>query len=227
MRQNQILLLDEDKSLSRFLCKELHSQGYLVDHLTDADEVFSRLESGDRYDLLLLELNLSKMDGLHLIKKLRLTLPKLPIFVITSRNRIEDKVHSLHSGADDCMTKPLSLTEFLARVRALLRRNIGHIASQTVVDDLLLNREDRRVERNGRRIDLTPREFDLLDVMMQSAGRPVPRTTLLGRVWKVSSEQSTNIVDVYMKYVRDKVDGPGERKLIHTVRGIGYELRSE
>jgi two-component system copper resistance phosphate regulon response regulator CusR len=149
----------------------------------------------------------------------------LPVLVLTARSRVEDKVLALQSGADDCLTKPFSLLELMARVSALLRRNSGLIPNCSTVGDLTLLRDERRVERNGRRIDLTPREFAILDVMMRNAGRPVSRATLLAEVWNTSSEPTTNIVDVYMKYVRDKIDLPGEPRLTHTVRGFGYELR--
>jgi two-component system copper resistance phosphate regulon response regulator CusR len=149
----------------------------------------------------------------------------LPVLVLTARSRVEDKVLALQSGADDCLTKPFSLLELMARVSALLRRNSGLIPNCSTVGDLTLLRDERRVERNGRRIDWTPREFAILDVMMRNAGRPVSRATLLAEVWNTSSEPTTNIVDVYMKYVRDKIDLPGEPRLTHTVRGFGYELR--
>jgi two-component system copper resistance phosphate regulon response regulator CusR len=138
---------------------------------------------------------------------------------------VEDKVTALRTGADDCVAKPFSLMELLARVRALVRRNSGVIPNCSTVGDLVFYREEHRVERNGRRIELTPREFAILDVLMRNAGLPVSRATLLEEVWNSSSEPSTNIVDVYMKYVRDKIDSPGEPRLTHTVRGIGYALR--
>jgi DNA-binding response OmpR family regulator len=135
-------------------------------------------------------------------------------------------VMALETGADDCLSKPFSLVELLARVNALMRRNSGLIPNCSTVGDLTIYRDQRRVERNGRRIDLTPREFAILDVLMRNAGRPVSRATLLEEVWNVSStESATNIVDVYMKYVRDKIDLPGEPGLTRTVRGFGYELR--
>jgi two-component system copper resistance phosphate regulon response regulator CusR len=147
------------------------------------------------------------------------------MLVLTARSGVEQKVAALHSGADDCLTKPFSLAELMARVQVLMRRNSGVIPNCSTVGDLVLLREERRVERNGRRIDLTPREFAILEFLMRTPGRPVSRATLLEEVWNMPSDPSTNIVDVYMKYVRDKVDLPGEPKLTHTVRGIGYELR--
>lgn len=221
----QILVVEDDVSLAGFLSVELQSQKYLVDVLHDGEEAFSVLDEKKHYDLLILDLNLPKLDGIGLIERIRPTQPRTPILVLTARSRVEDKVTAFHSGADDCLTKPFSLAELMARVQALLRRNSGLVPNCSRVGDLTLLREERRVERNGRRIDLTPREFAILDVMMRNAGRPVSRATLLQEVWNMPAEPSTNIVDVYMKYVRDKVDAPGERRLTHTIRGFGYELR--
>jgi DNA-binding response OmpR family regulator len=222
----RILIVEDDVSLSGFLCGELQAQGLIVEQVHDGEEALRMLEAKRRYDLLMLDLNLPKLDGISLIQRLRPTQPRLPILVLTARSRVEDKVKALETGADDCLTKPFSLIELLARVQALLRRNSGLVPSCSTVGDLTMYRDQRRVERNGRRIDLTPREFAILDVMMRNAGQPVSRATLLEEVWNMSSsDSSTNIVDVYMKYVRDKIDLPGEPRLTHTVRGFGYELR--
>jgi DNA-binding response OmpR family regulator len=147
--------------------------------------------------------------------------------VLTARSRVEDRVHALQNGADDCLNKPFSLLELMARVQALLRRNSGMIPDCSTVGDLQLHRQERRVERNGRRIELTPREFAILEVLTRNAGHPVSRATLLEEVWNMSPDATTNIVDVYVKYVRDKIDLPGEKKLTHTLRGFGYELRDD
>ncbi|MGA2728641.1 MAG: response regulator transcription factor [Terracidiphilus sp.] len=222
----RILIVEDDVSLSGFLCGELQAQGLIVEQVHDGEEALRMLEAKRRYDLLMLDLNLPKLDGISLIQRLRPTQPRLPILVLTARSRVEDKVKALETGADDCLTKPFSLIELLARVQALLRRNSGLVPNCSTVGDLTMYRDQRRVERNGRRIDLTPREFAILDVMMRNAGQPVSRATLLEEVWNMaSSDSSTNIVDVYMKYVRDKIDLPGEPRLTHTVRGFGYELR--
>jgi DNA-binding response OmpR family regulator len=220
----RVLVVEDDASLAGFLSAELQDHGFAVDIIRDGETALNKLMEKSAYDLLILELNLPKLDGISLIKHIRPTFPRLPVLVVTARNRTEDKVAALVSGADDCLTKPISLAELLARVRALLRRNGGLIPISSTVGDLTFHREERRVERNGRRIELTPREFALLDVMIQNAGHPVSRSALFERVWNTASEPSTNIVDVYMKYVRDKVDHPGEPRLLHTVRGFGYEL---
>lgn len=221
----QVLIVEDDVDLAGFLSGELGEHCFVVDVVHDGEEALTALQGKSGYDLVILDLNLPKLDGISVIQRVRPSLPRLPMLVLTARNRVEDRVLAIQTGADDCLTKPFSLSELLARVHALMRRNSGMIPNCSRVGDLILHREERRVERNGRRIDLTPREFAILDVMMRNVGRPVSRTTLLNEVWNIPGQPSTNIVDVYMKYVRDKVDLPGERRLTHTVRGFGYELR--
>jgi DNA-binding response OmpR family regulator len=222
----RILIVEDDVSLAGFLSGELNGHGFVAEQVHDGEEALCLLEAKRRYDLLLLDLNLPKIDGLSLIQRVRPSQPRLPMLVLTARSRVEDKVKALETGADDCLSKPFSLVELLARVNALMRRNSGVVPNCSTVGDLTIYRDQRRVERNGRRIDLTPREFAILDVLMRNAGRPVSRATLLEEVWNVSSADSaTNIVDVYMKYVRDKIDLPGEPGLTRTIRGFGYELR--
>jgi len=221
----RILIVEDDIELAGFLSAELEAHNYIVEVIHDGEAALAALESKTQYNLLILDLNLPKLDGMALIERVRPAQPRLPMMVLTARSGIEDKVKAFHTGADDCLTKPFSLMELLARVQALLRRNSGLIPNVSTVGDLTLMREERRVERNGRKIELTPREFAILDVMMRNAGRPVSRATLLAEVWNMPGEPSTNIVDVYMKYVRDKVDLPGEPRLTHTIRGFGYELR--
>ena len=220
-----ILIAEDDTSLSGFLSDELRGQGFSVEQALDGEAAIHALEANRRYNLLILDLNLPKLDGISLVQRLRPLQPRLPVLVLTARSRVEDKVSALESGADDCLTKPFSLVELLARVHALLRRNSSPVPNYSAVGDLVMYRDEHRVERNGRRIELTPREFAILEVLMRNAGHPVSRATLLEEVWNTSGESATNIVDVYMKYVRDKIDLPGEQRLTHTVRGFGYELR--
>jgi two-component system copper resistance phosphate regulon response regulator CusR len=223
--KKHILIVDDDVSLSGFLSTELQGLSHAVDLLHDGEAAIESLQKR-QYDLLILELNLPKIDGLNLLQLVRLSNPKLPVLVLTVRSRVEDRVSALHSGADDCLTKPFSLLELTARIGALMRRNVGVIPNVSVVDDLALYRDEHRIERNGRRINLTPREFAMLEFLMRSPGRPIARATLFEEVWRMPYASSTNIVDVYMKYIRDKVDLPGEPKLTHTIRGVGYEIRS-
>lgn len=221
----RILVVEDDVPLARLLCSWLHAEGYSGDVAHDGKEALGKILSGD-FNLVLLDLNLPDMDGLNLLGKMRGEKPELPVMVLTGRSRTEDKVMSLNGGADDCLIKPFSLIELLARIRALLRRrsNPGAELSPRNQAGLLLNREEYRVERNGRKIELTPREFDLLEYLMQHAPKPVSRAMLMEEVWHVPFDPSTNIVDVYMKYLRDKVDAGDEQKLIRTVRGVGYAL---
>jgi DNA-binding response OmpR family regulator len=220
-----ILIAEEDTALAGFLSRELQAESFAVELVHDGEAAWSNLQAERRYDLLILDLNLPRLDGIGLLQRMRPSKPRLPVLVLTARARIEDKVLAFQSGTDDFLGKPFSFAELLVRVRALLRRQSGLIPNTSRVGDLTLHREERRVERNDRRIDLTPREFAILEYMMRHAGRPVSRATLCEEVWNMPHDPSTNIVDVYMKYLRDKVDGPGERKLTHTIRGVGYELR--
>jgi DNA-binding response OmpR family regulator len=223
--RHRILIADEDASLAKFLSQELQRECFDVEVIHDGEMALAALREGRRQDLLILDLNLPGLDGMSLIQRVRPEKPRLPMLVLTARRRVEDEVMAFQSGVDDFVTKPFSFAELLARVNALMRRHSGILPNVSEVGDLRLYREEHRVERNGRRIDLTPREFSILEYMLRHVGRPVSRATLFEEVWKTPHQPSTNIVDVYMKYVRDKVDGPGERKLTHTVRGIGYEFR--
>jgi len=221
----RILVAEGDLPLASFLRDELQAESFNVDMVHDGEAALSTLRDGRRYDLLLTGLDLPGLDGISLLQRVRPIKPRLSIMVLTARSRVEDKVMALHCGADDCLVKPFSYVELVARIRALLRRNADPIENRYKVADLTLHPEERKVERNGRRIELTPREYSILEYMMRNAGRPVSRATLFEEVWNAPHDPSTNIVDVYMKYVRDKVDLPGEHKLTHTIRGIGYELR--
>jgi DNA-binding response OmpR family regulator len=221
----RVLIVEDDVALASFLSAELQSERFTVDVVHDGEAALTLLQDERRFDLLILDLNLPKLDGITLLQRVKPAQPRLRMLVLTARSQTKDKVKALQSGADDCLTKPFSLAELFARVHALLRRDAGLIPNCSRVGDLTLNREERRVERSGRRIELTPREFAILEYLMRNAGRPVSRATLLEEVWNMPPDPSTNIVDVYMKYVRDKVDLPGETKLTHTIRGVGYELR--
>jgi DNA-binding response OmpR family regulator len=223
---SRILVVEDDVPLANFLRRELEAESYRVDFAHDGQCAHDLLRQ-DKYDLVVLDLNLPKIDGVALLHLLRPAQPKIPVLVLTGRNRIEDRVLALNSGADDCLIKPFSFAELLARVGALLRRNSGTISKVSKVADLSLDREEFKVQRNGRRIDLSPREFAVLEFLMRNADRPMSRATIMEEVWNIPFDPSTNVVDVYIKYVRDKVDLDGEKRLIRTVRGIGYVLSDE
>lgn len=225
----RLLVVEDDVPLARLLGSWLQGEGFATELAYDGEEALCKIET-NAYSLVLLDLNLPKMDGLTLLARVHADLPQVSVLVLTGRNRTEDLVLTLNQGADDCLVKPFSLVELLARIRALLRRGAGAPAAALASEapktqqGLMLNREEYRVERDGRRIDLTPREFALLEFLMEHSPRPVSRAVLMEQVWRVPFDPTTNIVDVYMKYLRDKIDLGGEQKLIRTVRGVGYAL---
>ncbi len=220
----RVLIVEDDAPLARLLATGLQAESFAVDLVHDGEAAVVALASG-RHALVMLDLNLPKMDGLSLLQQLRSSRPQLPVLVLTGRTRTEDMVRALDQGADDCLLKPFSLLELMARVRVLLRRTGPAAPEQPQPSGLLLIPGEYRVERNGRVIQLTPREFAVLEFLLEHRGKPISRATLMQQVWNMPFETNTNIVDVYMKYLRDKIDLDGEEKLIHTVRGIGYVLR--
>ncbi len=219
----RILVVEDDAPLSSFIRKGLEAEHYAVDVAADGEQARA-LVMEVNYDLLILDLNLPKLDGLSLLAEVRPELPNLPVLVLTARSRVEDKVRSLDSGADDCLIKPFSFTELSARVRALLRRGRPVADTVLVVGDLSLNRVERKVERAGRAIELTSKEFALLEYLMRNSGRRVTRSMIIEHVWNLSFDTTTNVVDVYINYIRKKVDEGFGSRLIHTIRGVGYEL---
>ncbi len=193
---SRVLVVEDDAPLAQLLRQQLESKSYSVSVVHDGEAAVEVL-GGEMFDLVILDLNLPKLDGVSVLKRVRPSQPRLPVLVLTARNRVEDRALSLDTGADDCMAKPFSFLELHARVRALLRRNSGIVSRMSQIADLTLDREERKVQRNGRRIELTVREFDLLDHLMRSAGRPVSRNRLMEQVWNMPFDPSTNVVDVY------------------------------
>ena len=222
--RRKILVVEDDPALANFLKRGLHGQQYAVDIQHDGETALQTLSSTS-WDLLLLDLTLPDLDGLALLDRLRPTMPNLPILVLTGRTALEDRVTALDHGADDCLLKPFSFSELSARIRALLRRNSNGRGKVLQVSDLTMDREQFRVERGGRRIDLTEKEFALLEYLMINARRTVTRSMIMENVWKSDYNANSNLVDVYIKYVRDKVDGVGASpKLLRTMRGVGYVI---
>jgi DNA-binding response OmpR family regulator len=219
----KLLVAEDDIPLANFLQRGLQAQKYDVQLAHDGESAFQAL-STTQYNLLILDLNLPKLDGISLLSRVRPIIPNLPVLVLTARSQMEDRIQALDGGADDCMVKPFSFQELTARSRALLRRNRNSAGGILQVGDLVLNRADFRVERAGRKIELTAKEFALLEYFMMNARRTVTRAMIMEEVWKTSYDGSTNLVDVYVKYVRDKVDAGFEFKLMRTVRGIGYVI---
>src|ERR1700687_4219980 len=219
----RILVAEDDAALASFVKKGLESEHYAVDVSTDGEQACA-MASELEFDLVVLDLNLPRLDGVTILRFLRTRKPSIPILVLTGRTRVEDRVMCLDLGADDYLSKPFSFAELSARIRALMRRS--HLPSESVlaVDDLKLDRMERWVERAGRRIDLTSKEFCLLEYLMRNAGRRITRAMIIEHVWNLSFVTCTNVVDVYVNYLRRKVDHGYGKHLIHTIRGVGYEL---
>jgi DNA-binding response OmpR family regulator len=219
----RILVIEDDSALALYVRKGLESEHYAVEVAPDGEQGVVMALDGN-FDLVVLDLNLPKLDGISVLRTVRPGKPQLPVLVLTGRSRVEDRVQSLDSGADDCINKPFSYSELSARVRALLRRGRPCIDSTLQVADLHLDRIGRQVKRAGRNIELTAKEFALLEYLMRNAGRRITRSMIIEHVWNITFDTSTNVVDVYINYLRKKVDQGASQPLIHTVRGVGYEL---
>ena len=222
----RILVAEDDSAVASFLRKGLEAESYAVDLATDGREAQFMACEYD-YDLVILDLVMPLADGLEVLKAVRARKTALPVLILTARGRVQDRIRGLDTGADDYLVKPFSYCELSARLRALLRR--GTRAAQAVlkVGDLEINRVERTVQRAGRRIDLTPKEFALLEYLARNAGRRVTRAMIVEHVWNLSFDTMTNVVDVYINYLRRKVDEGFDPRLIHTVRGVGYQLGGE
>jgi DNA-binding response OmpR family regulator len=219
----RILIVEDDTALAGFVRKGLEAEHYAVDVSSDGEQARALATELD-YDLIVLDLTLPRLDGITILKQVRSRKPNVAVLILTARGRVEDRVLCLDAGADDYMVKPFSFSELAARIRALLRRNRLPLESVLTVEDLKLDRVERRVTRGSRTIELTSKEFALLEYLMRNAGRRVTRAMIIEHVWNLSFDSTTNLVDVYVAYLRRKVDDDAPRKLIHTIRGVGYEL---
>jgi DNA-binding response OmpR family regulator len=218
----RILLVEDDRSIAGFVEPELEHLGF---HVRCAYDGVDGLAVAEEFSpaLVILDIMLPRLDGVGVLKRLRQEGTRIPVIMLTARDTTLDKVHSLDLGADDYLTKPFDIEELLARIRALLRRAEGDEVLR--VADLEVNTSTREVRRADREIELTTREYDLLEFMARNHRRVLSREFLLSRVWDDDFDLTTNLVDVYVSYLRKKVDAPGEKKLIRTVRGAGYALR--
>lgn len=220
----RILIVEDEKKVSGFIKKGLEEETYAVDVANDGEEGF-HLASMNQYDLIILDLMLPKMDGLEVLTRLRDKKVSTPILLLTAKDAVEDKVTGLNKGADDYLTKPFAFSELLARIRSLLRR--GQVESKTElrVGDLCLDLVSHKVSRNGEEIELTGKEYSLLEYFMRNEGKVLTRTMIAEHVWDYNFDTFTNVIDVYVNHLRKKIDKKYPAKLLHTLRGVGYVMR--
>jgi DNA-binding response OmpR family regulator len=217
----RILMVGDDRKAADFIARGLRAERFAVDVARSGSEGENCLQSVE-YDLLLLDLALPQLSGSELLRRMCRSHPALSVLVLTARDALEDKLALFEAGADDYLTKPFDFAELLIRIKALLRRLPAERVDVLRIADLELNRLTRQVKRHSQRIDLTAKEYALLEYLLGSPGRVFSRTMILDHVWDPNFEGVTNIVDVYVRYLRKKIDEPYPVKLIHTVRGVGY-----
>ena len=221
-----ILIVEDEKKVAGFIKQGLQEERYTVDVAYDGEEALL-LAGMNRYDVIILDIMLPKKDGMEVLKALRTQGLSTPILMLTAKDTLEDKVRGLDSGADDYITKPFAFAELLARIRALLRRGKPTNETSLTAADLMLDPATHKVQRAGKQIELTSKEYALLEYFLRNKGQVLTRTLINEHVWGYRFDTGTNIVDVYVNYLRSKIDRGFDKKLIHTVRGVGYVLREE
>lgn len=220
----RILLVEDEVKLSAFIRRGLVAERYAVDIAKDGRNGLE-LAQTYQYDLIILDLMLPGMDGSEVLRRIRKENSSVPVLILSARDALQDKVSNMESGADDYLTKPFAFAELLVRVKALMRRGPVNRASTIRISNLELDRLSQQVKRAGHRIELTSKEYSLLEYLMSNAGRVLSRNMIIEHVWDQSFDGITNIVDVYIRHLRNKVDTGHEPKLLKTVRGVGYTIR--
>jgi heavy metal response regulator len=220
----RILVVEDEKRIADFLSRGLESAGYAVDVAQDGARALD-LAHATEYDLVILDLGLPDMDGLAVLQKIRNRKTSPPVLILSARGAVDERVKGLETGADDYLVKPFAFVELLARVRVLLRRG-QPTPERLQVGDLTLDCIRRKVTRAGENIELAPKEFSILEYLMRNRGRPLSRTMIVEHVWDMDYDGLTNIVDVYIRHLRSKIDDKWPQKMIQTVRGIGYLLEA-
>ncbi|MGE5357602.1 MAG: response regulator [Bacteroidales bacterium] len=223
----RLLVIEDDRTIASFLAKGLQEAGFAVDQAEDGRKGLA-LALTEPYDAAVVDVMLPGLDGLALIEEMRRQRIRTPVIILSAMHSVDDRVRGLQAGGDDYLVKPFAFSELLARVQALIRRSTGETQpTRLAVGDLTLDLVTRRVERGGKPLDLRPREFALLEYLMRNAGRVVSKTMIMEHVWNYSFDPRTNVVDVLVFRVREKIDRGFDAKLLHTVRGIGYVLKPE
>src|ERR1700678_4714448 len=220
----RILVVEDEKRIADFLSRGLESGGYAIDVAPDGANAVDMVHATE-YDLIILDLGLPDMDGLIVLQKIRNRKTSPPVLILSARDQVDDRVKGLEGGADDYLVKPFAFVELLARARVLLRRG-QPTPERLQVGDLTLDCIRRKVTRSGENVELAPKEFSILEYLMRNRGRPLSRTMIVEHVWDMDYDGLTNIVDVYIRHLRSKIDDRFQQKLIQTVRGIGYMIEA-
>lgn len=220
----RILIAEDQKDLNRIITKRLSAEGYYVDSCFDGEEALSYIEMAE-YDGIILDIMMPKRDGLSVLHSLREKGIGTPVLFLTARDAVEDRVLGLDSGADDYLVKPFAFDELIARIRAMTRKSAGNSSNIFSVADLVMDTASHTVTRGGKEIALSAKEFSLLEYLLRNKGHVLSRTMIENNLWNFDYSGGTNAVDVYIRYLRKKVDDGFEPKLIHTVRGCGYVLK--
>ena len=222
----RILVVEDDPSLHKVISRRLKEAGYAVDDCYDGAEALDYMLTTE-YDCIILDWMLPKKDGVQVLSEFRSAGHGAPVLMLTARDSILDRVKGLDAGADDYLTKPFAFDELMARIRAMLRRNIGDRSGDLTIADLTMHISSHTVTRGERAIDLTSKEYALLEYLMHNAGTVLTRSQIADHVWNYDFDYDSNVVDVYIRYLRNKIDKNFDRPLIHTVRGCGYVLKDE
>ena len=220
----RLLVVEDEKKLNDLITKKLEKEYYGVDSCFDGEEAIRYVE-GTEYDAIILDIMLPKFDGFEVIKRIRAKKNKVPILLLTARDNIDDKVKGLDYGADDYLVKPFIFEELMARIRVLLRRNSGNADNVVTIANLKVDLDAKTVFRDGVLIKLSGREYSILEYLIRNKGKILPRERIEDHIWNYEYEGGTNVIDVYIRYLRKKIDDNYTPKLIHTIRGLGYVLR--
>jgi DNA-binding response OmpR family regulator len=219
----RLLVAEGDPALAEFLQSRFRQESFSVDLVSDTNQV-SRFPESTAFDLVLLDTNLTGLPSVDLLRGTLRRWPDTPVIVLSADDAVEARVRGLNAGADDFLVKPFAVAELVARIRAVLRRKTRPAGEVFVMEDLEVNRVSHEVKRAGRAIDLSPKEYALLDFLLRNPGRPVSRNSIIEEVWRIHGDSITNVVDVYINYLRRKIDAGSDRPLIRTIRGVGYQI---
>lgn len=222
----RILVVEDERDLNRIISRQLENEGYSVDRCFDGEEALHYINTGE-FDAVIMDIMMPKKSGIEVLKAMRHKKNATPVLLLSAKAGIEDRVQGLDAGAQDYLIKPFAFEELLARIRVMIRNAAGFVTNTFTAGDLVVDISSHTVTRNGREIDLSAKEFEILEYMIRNKGIVLSRQKIENHVWNFDYSGGTNVVDVYIRYLRKKIDEENTQKLIHTVRGVGYVLREE